>query len=81
LERAVGKKAIIDRQPAQPGDVERTFADLTRSTGELGYRPKTSLAEGLRKFVAWYREFGHLYQLPANKKPAPAVPVSSATCG
>jgi UDP-glucuronate 4-epimerase len=61
LEKAIGKKAVIDRKPAQPGDVERTFADLTRSTAELGYRPQTTLGEGLRKFVAWFKEFGHLY--------------------
>jgi len=61
LERALGKKAIIDRKPAQPGDVERTFADLSRSTAELGYQPQTPLSEGLKKFVAWFREFGHLY--------------------
>ncbi len=61
LERAIGKKAIIERRAAQPGDVERTYADLTRSTAELGYRPQTTLAEGLKKFVAWFREFGHLY--------------------
>ncbi|HEV8379369.1 MAG TPA: NAD-dependent epimerase/dehydratase family protein [Tepidisphaeraceae bacterium] len=61
LERAIGKKAIIERRAAQPGDVERTYADLTRSTAELGYRPQTTLAEGLKRFVAWFREFGHLY--------------------
>src|SRR5882762_4663053 len=61
LEKALGKKAIIDRRPAQPGDVERTFADLTRSTAELGYRPQTPLSDGLRKFVSWFRDFGHLY--------------------
>jgi len=61
LETALGKKATIDRRPAQPGDVERTFADLTRSTAELGYRPQTPLADGLRNFVSWFRDFGHLY--------------------
>ena len=61
LERALGKKAIIERKPAQPGDVERTYADLSRSTAELGYRPQTTLTEGLKKFVAWFRESGHLY--------------------
>src|SRR5436190_8293230 len=61
LEKALGKKAIIERKPAQPGDVERTFADLTRSTAELGYRPQTPLSDGLRKFVSWFRDFGHLY--------------------
>ena len=66
LERAIGRQAIIDRRPAQPGDVERTFADLTRSRAELGYAPKVSLAEGLRRFVEWFREFGHLYRLPGS---------------
>jgi len=56
IERAVGKKAIIDRKPAQPGDVERTFADLTRSKAELGYAPKTSIDQGIRRFVSWYNE-------------------------
>src|SRR4051812_19346183 len=66
LEKAIGKPAIIDRRPAQPGDVERTYADLTRSSSELGYRPRTSLSEGLKKFVAWFREYGHLYKLPGS---------------
>lgn len=63
LERAVGKPAIPDKRPAQLGDVERTYADLTRARAELGYEPKTTLAEGLRKFVGWYREYGHQYML------------------
>lgn len=63
LESAIGKKALIDRKPAQPGDVERTYADLTRSTAELGYRPTTPLPEGIKKFVAWFNEHGHLYPL------------------
>jgi UDP-glucuronate 4-epimerase len=67
LERAVGKQAILDRRPAQLGDVERTFADLSRAKAELGYEPQTSLDDGLRKFVAWFNEFGHLYKLPGDK--------------
>lgn len=66
LQKAIGKTAIIDRRPAQLGDVERTYADLTRSTAELGYKPKVSLPEGLTRFVAWFREYGHLYQLPGE---------------
>lgn len=62
IEKAIGKKAIIERKPAQPGDVERTYADLTRSQAELGYKPKTTLAEGLRKFAEWFREYAHLYR-------------------
>jgi UDP-glucuronate 4-epimerase len=63
IENALGKKATIDQKPAQPGDVERTYADLTRSTSELGYKPTTPIPEGLRKFAAWFKEYGHLYKL------------------
>lgn len=66
LEAAIGKTAIINRLPMQLGDVERTYADLTRSKAELGYQPKITLAEGLRRFVAWYRESGHAYRLPGE---------------
>ena len=66
LENSIGRAAIIDRRPAQPGDVERTYADLTRSKAELGYQPRVSLDDGLRRFVAWFREFGHLYKLPGT---------------
>jgi UDP-glucuronate 4-epimerase len=55
IERATGIKAVLDRKPPQPGDVERTYADLTRSRAELGYFPTTSLRQGLENFVAWYR--------------------------
>lgn len=67
LQRAIGKTAILDKRPAQLGDVERTYADLTRAKAELGYSPKVSLAEGLRRFVAWFREYGHLYTLPGER--------------
>ncbi len=66
IERATGTKAIIDRKPAQPGDVERTYADLTRSSAELGYAPATPLASGLEKFVEWFKTEGHLYPLPGE---------------
>lgn len=56
LERAIGKPAKLDRQPAQAGDVERTCADLTRSREELGYQPHVGLDEGLQRFVEWFAE-------------------------
>jgi UDP-glucuronate 4-epimerase len=62
IELALGKTAIIKRLPKQQGDVERTYADLTRSKAELGYQPKTSLEVGLKKFVAWFNEFGDRYK-------------------
>lgn len=55
IETALGKKAVIQRQPPQPGDVERTFADIARARAEIDYQPRTSLAEGLARFVEWYR--------------------------
>ncbi|MBI1190658.1 MAG: NAD-dependent epimerase/dehydratase family protein [Tepidisphaera sp.] len=55
IETAVGKKAIIQREPMQPGDVQRTWADLTRSQAELGYSPSTSFEEGVAKHWAWLK--------------------------
>jgi UDP-glucuronate 4-epimerase len=46
----------IERLPAQPGDVERTFADVSRARELLGYRPTTPVPEGIRRFVAWFRQ-------------------------
>jgi len=43
----------VDWRPAAPGDVEHTFADVTRSEAELGYAPTVPIAEGVRRFVAW----------------------------
>jgi len=55
IEVALGKKAIIDRKPVPPGDVNKTYADVSLARAELGYEPSTHLAEGLERFVAWYR--------------------------
>ncbi len=53
IARTVGKDARIKPMPMQPGDVERTWADLTRSTAELGYAPQTAFEEGVRRQWAW----------------------------
>ena len=55
IEKALGKKAVVRRLPMQPGDVERTFADITRARRDLGYEPRTDLATGLKTFVEWFR--------------------------
>ncbi len=55
LEEALGRPAIIERLPAQAGDVPVTFADLTKSREQLGYSPKVSIEEGIRLFVEWFR--------------------------
>jgi UDP-glucuronate 4-epimerase len=55
LECATGKKAILQREPPQQGDVPLTWADISKAGKLFGYRPQTTLEEGLKKFVAWYR--------------------------
>ncbi len=55
IEDAVGKKALINHLPEQLGDMPRTFADISKARRLLGYAPTTSIAEGIPKFVAWYR--------------------------
>ncbi len=56
LEVALGKKAKINRLPEQPGDVPRTCADISKARRLLGYAPRTNLADGLPRFVEWFRE-------------------------
>ncbi|MDB6028549.1 MAG: Epimerase [Verrucomicrobiales bacterium] len=55
IEKALGKKAIIDRQPSQPGDVPITFADVSKARQMLGYRPRVKIEEGIPKFVEWFK--------------------------
>lgn len=55
IENALGKKAVKEHLPLQPGDVDRTFADVTRAARDLGYNPKTDIRTGLAKFVEWLR--------------------------
>ena len=55
VEKACGKTAIIERKPDQPGDVPRTFADVSRAKAELGYDPQIKVGEGIPKFVEWLR--------------------------
>jgi UDP-glucuronate 4-epimerase len=56
IEKALGKKAIREYLPPQPGDVERTYADVTKAAKDLGYNPSTTTQEGLAKFVTWLRQ-------------------------
>jgi UDP-glucuronate 4-epimerase len=55
LERALGKKAILDRQPPQPGDVPITFANIEKARALLGYEPKVKIEKGIEKFVHWFQ--------------------------
>jgi UDP-glucuronate 4-epimerase len=56
IEKALGKKAVREHLPLQPGDVERTYADITKAAGELGYNPSTGIDAGLARFVVWLRD-------------------------
>ena len=55
IENALGKKAIINRLPQQPGDVDQTFADVSKAKEKLAYNPDTLIEDGLTKFVEWFR--------------------------
>jgi UDP-glucuronate 4-epimerase len=55
ISTALGIKPKVEWAPMQPGDVQRTAADLTKSSAVLGYMPKTQFPEGIRRFVQWYR--------------------------
>lgn len=57
LEQELGRKAITEMLPMQPGDVPATFADVDDLIRDVGFRPDTSIEEGVRRFVAWYREY------------------------
>jgi UDP-glucuronate 4-epimerase len=57
LERALGRKAIRELVAPQPGDVPDTFADTHRLEAATGWRPKTPVAEGVRRFVEWFRAY------------------------
>lgn len=55
LEENLGKKAIIERHPTQPGDVSVTFADISKARALLGYSPQTSIEDGIERFVKWFK--------------------------
>ncbi len=55
LEDALGRKAIIERQPPQPGDLPRTHADISKARMLLDYQPATPIEAGIRKFAEWFR--------------------------
>ncbi|MHC4222143.1 MAG: SDR family NAD(P)-dependent oxidoreductase [Planctomycetota bacterium] len=56
IEKALGKKAVKEYLPKQPGDVDKTYADVSKAVKELGYKPSTDIPAGLGKFVSWLRQ-------------------------
>ena len=57
IETAIGKKAMINYLPMQQGDVESTYADISESTKDFHFVPSTSIEDGIKKFVDWYRDY------------------------
>ena len=57
IEKAAGKKAVIEYLPKQPGDVEATAANIDALAEAVGFRPSTALSVGIGRFVEWYREY------------------------
>jgi len=57
IEKALGKKAQIQLEPLQPGDIPATYADIEASRRDLGFEPTTSIAEGIPRFIEWYRSY------------------------
>lgn len=58
LEHALGRKAVRQTLPPQPGDVPITYADLTKARERLGYQPRVPIEEGIQRFVEWFRTTG-----------------------
>jgi len=57
IEQIIGKKARIDLQPLQPGDVAETYADIKASQRDLGFQPRIELQEGIPRFIEWYKQY------------------------
>ena len=60
LEGLLGKKAQMNLLPMQPGDVPATWADVNDLADDLTYRPETSVKEGIKQFLSWYKQFYHI---------------------
>ena len=57
IEDKLNKKAIINFQQMQPGDVKKSYADISESEKKLGFKPKISINEGILKFIKWYKSY------------------------
>ena len=57
IEKYLGRKAIIDYKPMQPGDVPNSFADIDKSIKKLNFKPKINIDIGIKKFISWYKMY------------------------
>ncbi len=57
LEKYLGKEARKEYLPMQPGDVYQTYADISDLKNDFGFQPETSMDEGMRRFVEWFKEY------------------------
>ena len=57
IERATGKKAITDIKPKQSGDVSATFADISAAQAAFGFKPETTIEDGVGEFVRWFKTY------------------------
>lgn len=57
IEKEIGKKAEMDMQDMQAGDVKETYADVSETTAVSGFKPRTPIAEGVPRFIAWYKDY------------------------
>ena len=57
IEKAIGKKAIKEYLPLQAGDVPATYADVNDLIKDTGFKPSTSIEEGINNFVKWYKDY------------------------
>ncbi|MBV9587722.1 MAG: NAD-dependent epimerase/dehydratase family protein [Alphaproteobacteria bacterium] len=69
IERALGRTAVKQMLPMQPGDVPTTYADIDPARRDLGFAPQTPITVGLPRFVAWYREYHGLPEAAAAATP------------
>jgi UDP-glucuronate 4-epimerase len=60
LETELGRKALKELLPMQPGDVPATYADIDDLTRDVDFRPATPIADGISRFIEWYRSYHHL---------------------
>lgn len=66
LERFLGRKATLDMLPMQPGDVPSTMADVSELEKAVGFRPRTSIEDGIARFVEWYRSYYAVGRSPVS---------------